>query len=88
MADEQFATLICSQLKSELAHIVAKTPGRKGDLLHILYDDKIVSHRIQLPGNELSAVHHVVYNQPAGVRNVFDISLSSLLFLCCVVNAT
>ena len=43
MADEQFVTLICSQLKSELAHIAAKTPGRKCDLLQILYDDKIVS---------------------------------------------
>ena len=88
MADEQFATLICSQLKSELAHIAAKTPGRKCDLLQILYDDTIVSQRIQLPGNKLSGVRHVVYNPAVGVRNLFDVSLSTLLFPCCVVNTT
>ena len=88
MADKQFATLICSQLKSELSHIAAKVPGRKCDLLQILYDDKIVSQRIQLPGNKLSGVHHVVYNPAVGVRNLFDVSLSTLLFLCCVVNTT
>ena len=88
MADEQFATLICSQLKSELAHIAAKTPGRKCDLLQILYDDKIVSPRIQLPGNKLSGVHHVVYNPAVGVRNLFDVSLLTLLFPCCVLNTT
>ena len=88
MADEQFATLICSQLESELAHIAAKTPGRKCDLLQILYDDTIVSQRIQLPGNKLSGVHHVVYNPAVGVRNLFDVSLSTLLFPCCVVNTT
>ena len=44
---------------------------------------------IQLPGNnKLSGVHHVVYNPATGVRNLFDVSLSTLLFLCCVVNAT
>ena len=39
MADEQFASLICSQLKIGLAHRGAKTSGRKCDLLQILYDD-------------------------------------------------
>ena len=38
MADEQFASLICSQLNIELAHKRAKTSGRKCDLLKILYD--------------------------------------------------
>ena len=75
IADEQFATLICSQLKSELAHIAAKTPGRKYDLLQILYDDTIVSQRIQLPGNKLS-----------GVTMLFTIQLSEceicLTFRC------
>ena len=67
MADEQFASLICSQLKIELAHRRAETSGRKCDLLQILYDNYIVSQRIQLPGNKLSGVHHVVYSQPVGV---------------------
>ena len=39
MADEQFASSICSQLKIELAHTGDKTPGRKCELLHILYDE-------------------------------------------------
>ena len=39
MADEQFASLICSQLKIGLADRGAKTSGRKCDLLQILYDD-------------------------------------------------
>ena len=39
MADEQFASLICSQLKIGLGHRGAKTSGRKCDLLQILYDD-------------------------------------------------
>ena len=39
MADEQFASLICSQLKIGLAHRGAKTSGRECDLLQILYDD-------------------------------------------------
>ena len=73
MADEQFANLICSQLKIELPHRGAKTSGRKCDLLHILYDDYIVSQRIQLLGSELSSVHHVVYNQVIGVRHMFDV---------------
>ena len=72
MADEQFASLICSQLKIGLAHRGAKTSGRKYDLLQILYDDYIVSQRIQLPGSKLSDVHNVVYNQAVGVRNLFD----------------
>ena len=38
MADEQFASLICSQLKIGLAHRGAKTSGRECDLLQILYD--------------------------------------------------
>ena len=33
---------------------------------------------IQLPGNELSGVHHVVYNQAVGVRNLFNVSLLTL----------
>ena len=37
-ADEQFASLICSQLKIVLAHRRATTSGRKFDLLQILYD--------------------------------------------------
>ena len=56
---EQFASLICSQLKIGLAHRGAKTSGRECDLLQILYDDYIVSQRKQMPGNELSGVHHV-----------------------------
>ena len=60
MADEQFASLICSQLKIGLAHRGAKTSGRECDLLQILYDDYIVSQRKQMPGNELSGVHHVM----------------------------
>ena len=43
---------------------------------------------IQLPGNDLSGVHSVVYNQAVGVRNLFDVSLLTLLLLCCVVNTT
>ena len=39
MADEQFASLICSQLKIGLVHRGAKTSRRECDLLHILYDD-------------------------------------------------
>ena len=39
MADGQFASLICSQLKIGLAHRGSKTSGRKCDLLQILYDD-------------------------------------------------
>ena len=39
MADEQFASSICSQLKIELAHTGDKTPGRKCELLQILYDE-------------------------------------------------
>ena len=88
MADEQFASLICSQLKIGLAHRGAKTSGRTCDLLQILYDDYIVSQRVQLPGNELSGVHHVVYNQAVVVRNLFDVSLLTLLLLCFVVNTT
>ena len=45
MADEQFASSICSQLKIELAHTGAKTPGRKCELLQILYDEQIVSQK-------------------------------------------
>ena len=37
--------------------------------------------RIQLPGNELSGVHHVVYNEAGEVRNLFDVSLLTLLLL-------
>ena len=88
MADVQFASLICSQLKIGLAHRGAKTSGIKCDLLQILHDDYIVSQRIQLPGNKLSDVHHVVYNQAVGVRNMFDVSLLTLLLLCFVVNTT
>ena len=39
MADEQFASLIYSQLKIGLSHRGDKTSGRKCDLLQILYDD-------------------------------------------------
>ena len=88
MEDEQFASLICSHLKIELAHRGAKTSGRKCNLLQILHDDSIVSQRIQLPGNDMSGVHHVVYNQAVGVRNLFDVSLLTLLLLCFVVNTT
>ena len=92
MADEQFASLICSQLKIGLAHRGAKTSGRECDLLQILYDDYIVSQRKQMPGNELSGVHHVgpnvIYYQAVGVRNLFDVSLLTLLLLCFVVNTT
>ena len=41
-----------------------------------------------MPGNELSGVHHGVYNQAVGVRNLFDVSLLTLLLLCFVVNTT
>ena len=44
--------------------------------------------RIQLPGNELSGVHHVVYNEAVEVRTLFDVSLLTLLLLCFVVNTT
>ena len=88
MADEQYPSLICSQLKIELAHTGAEASGRKCDLLRILYDDYIVSQRIQLPGNELSGVHHAVYNQAVGVRNLFEVSLVTLLLLWFVVNIT
>ena len=51
--------------------------------------NKLFPKRIQLPGNELSGVHHVVYNQAAGVRNLFDVSLLTLLtLLYFVVNTT
>ena len=49
---------------------------------------KLFPKRILLPGNELSGVHHVVYNQAVGVRNLFDDSLLTLLLLCYVVNTT
>ena len=41
-----------------------------------------------MPGNEPSGVHHGVYNQAVGVRNLFDVSLLTLLLLCFVVNTT
>ena len=41
-----------------------------------------------MSGNELSGVHHVVYYQAVGVRNLFDVSLLTLLLLCFVVNTT
>ena len=47
--------------------------------------NKLFPKRIQLPGNELSGVHHVVYNQAVGVRNLFDVLLLTLLLLCFVV---
>ena len=51
--------------------------------------NKLFPKRIQLPGNELSGVHHVVYNPAAGVRNLFDVSLLTLLtLLYFVVNTT
>ena len=50
--------------------------------------NKLFPKRIQLPSNELSGVHHVVYNQAVGVRNMFDVSLLTLLLLCFVVNTT
>ena len=46
--------------------------------------NKLFPKRIQLPGNELSGVHHVVYNQAVGVRNLFEVSLLTLLLLCFV----
>ena len=36
----------------------------------------------KLPGNKLSDVHDVVCNQAVGVRNLFDVSLLTLLLLC------
>ena len=36
---------------------------------------------IQLPVNKLSDVHHVVYNQAVGVRNLFNVSLLTLFLL-------
>ena len=41
-----------------------------------------------MPCNELSGVYHVVYYQAVGVRNLFDVSLLTLLLLCFVVNTT
>ena len=44
-----------------------------------------------MPGNELSGVHHVMlfnYYQAVGVRNLFDVSLLTLLLLCFVVSTT
>ena len=49
---------------------------------------KLFPKRIQLPGNELSGVHHVVYNEAVEVRTMFDVSLLTLLLLCFVVNTT
>ena len=49
---------------------------------------KLFPKRIQLPGNELSGVYHVVYNEAVEVRTMFDVSLLTLLLLCFVVNTT
>ena len=50
MADEQFASSICSQLNIELSHTGAKTPRRKCKLLQILYDEYIVSQKDTVTG--------------------------------------
>ena len=36
--------------------------------------NKLFPKMIQLPGNELSGVHHVVYNEAVEERNLFDVS--------------
>ena len=41
--------------------------------------NKLFPKKIQLPGNELSGLPHVVYNQAVRVRNLFDVSLLTQL---------
>ena len=73
MADEQFASSICSQLKIELAH---RRQEENVTYYRYYMTNKLFPKMIQLPGNEMS-----------GVTMLFTIKLSEceigLTFRCC-----